>query len=119
MFRPWFLVSTLASFLSFGVLGCSDPDTSKKKGKPTTGDAGVAGAPSQAGATCGELECEADTLAAMILLKTGRFQEAFEAYQCGDTAEAAFGAALTKMVTSVESSAVAGRSNKSPPRSSC
>lgn len=86
--------------------GCADSDGEPKDPGPGSRDTSadeVTPAASQAGRECGDMDCEADLEAAMSLLEEGRFNEAFDEYSCGDTAEAAFGAALTKMITLVES----------------
>jgi len=52
--------------------------------------------------TCGRPQCTADIPAARSALDAGDYARAFEFYQCANTAEAAFGAGLTRTLLILE-----------------
>lgn len=61
---------------------------------------------SNAGIECGKANCTADLNTARTALINGDYTAAFAQYRCGDTVEAAAGAAITKLATIVQGEAV-------------
>ncbi|MBN2341619.1 MAG: hypothetical protein JXX29_02760 [Deltaproteobacteria bacterium] len=81
-----------------------DSDADSDTDSDTDGDPEPNGTmPSDAGEVCGNVTCEANLDAAKTALINGNYTAAYESYRCGDTVEAAAGAALTKLLTILES----------------
>lgn len=108
-----FLITLLLLHSSLVIfVGCKDtptPNTDSESNNKENIDSDAdinAGMASDAGIVCGKVECKSDLSAAKAALIEGNYQAAWAQYRCGDTVEAAAGAALTKLATIVEGEAV-------------
>ena len=88
------------------LVGCDEVDDNADQNSNADDDSPVEEVASEAGKTCGKSDCKANLSAGKAALVAGDYQEAFEQYRCGDTVEAAAGAALTKFAVMMESDAI-------------
>ncbi|MBN2804109.1 MAG: hypothetical protein JXR91_13530 [Deltaproteobacteria bacterium] len=94
-------------FLTFFIFllgtSCTDNGSGGSAVTNQTDDTSKISEHNESGSVCSNLKCEADLEAANSYFIKGDFKNAFEQYKCGDSAEAAAGAALSKTFMLLES----------------